>query len=135
MQETQYFIAADGKLRATANRLLKKRGVDMEFGRLLILAKKGKKIRGAISLYPDFEKMQAVVVGPVFAETPIILLRLGELMEAQLTSRGISTYYMIADAKDVKLAETFKKLGLSFVGKDENGDSWFRRTLTNESIH
>ena len=122
-QKTEYFITHDDKIRASVNKLLQKNGVDLEFGRLLIVAKKGKKLRGAISLYPNFEQANAVIVGPVFAETPIILLRLGELMESQLLSRGISTYYMFADKADVKLQETFKKIGLSFAGKDKNGDS------------
>lgn len=127
--KVKYIVTHDVTAIARANNLLQNHGVDIPLGEHVIIAKQKNKLRGAISLYPDWRKIGRVTVGPVFADSPIILMRLGEAMEIELTRLGISFYYMFADAKDVKLQKAFEKLGLVFVGSDNNNDPWYRRDI------
>ena len=133
--KVKYSLSIDPADVKTATRYLKKRGIDIPFGEHLIVGKQGKKLRGAISLYPTWREIGRVVVGPIYSDSPIIFLRLIEAMESELTRMGMVSYYVFADYKDEKLKTLFKNMGLIFVGNDNNGDPWYRRDMINAPIH
>ena len=134
-EKVKYFLSIDPADLKSATKLLQKRGIDIPFGEHLIVGKQGKKIRGAISLYPTWRDIGRVVVGPIYSDSPIVFLRLIEAMEAELTRMGMVSYYVFADVNDTKLQSLFENIGLVFVGDDNNNDPWYRRDMTNATIH
>ena len=133
--KVKYLLTYDPSDLEMANKLIQKKGIDIPFGEHLIVGKQGKRIRGAISLYPTWRTLGRVVVGPIYSDHPIVFLRLIEAMESELTRMGMVSYYVFADVKDVKLQTLFENMGLTFVGKDNNEDSWYRRDMVHETIH
>ena len=127
--KVNYIVTRNVNDIAFANALLQKNGIDTPLGEHVIIAKQGKKIRGAISLSPEWRKIDTVAVGPIYADSRIVYMRLGEAMEIELTRMGISHYYMCVDKEDLKLQKWLTSLGLVFIGKDKNDDLWYRRDL------
>jgi len=110
-----------------ANRFLKRNKVESVVGEHLIMAKQGNKIRGVFSLHPHWREFGSVVVGPLYADSHIVALRLAEVMEDALFKMGIKTY--LCYTHSVKFSKILPRLGFVEYAKDNQGHPWFRRDL------